>query len=101
VGQENLKTFINNYYKNLFGTLAPCFVSLREKVTQDIPQLSEEERIILTSPIIKRRCLKPFLGPYGFPVEFYQRFCPVIKNDLMAIVVEHMDICHCINSILV
>jgi hypothetical protein len=40
VGQENLKTFINEYYKKLFGVLAPYFVSLSEEVTQDISQLS-------------------------------------------------------------
>jgi hypothetical protein len=88
VGQENFKTFITNYYKNLFGAPAPCFVSWREEVTQDILQFSEEERIILTSLFMKRRCLKPFPGPNGFPVEFYQRLCLVIKNNLMAMVVQ-------------
>jgi hypothetical protein len=37
LGQENLKTFITEYYKKLFGAPAPCFVSLSEEVTQYIP----------------------------------------------------------------
>ena len=50
VGQQNLKVFITEFYKNLFGAPMPNFVGLREEVTHDISQLNEEKGNILTSP---------------------------------------------------
>jgi hypothetical protein len=82
VGQENLKTFITEYYKMLFGAPMPCSVSLREEVNQDIPQLSKEERVILTSPFIEEEVFDAISnmehnnapGSDGFPTEFFQKF---------------------------
>ena len=50
VGQENLKVFITEYYKNLFGAPAPSSFRMSEEVTHDIPQSSQEEKDVLTAP---------------------------------------------------
>jgi hypothetical protein len=50
VGQQNLKIFITEYYKKLFGAPEMNFFNMREEVTHDITQLSEAEKTILTSP---------------------------------------------------
>ena len=49
VGDENLKVYITEYYKNLFGAPVKNNFSLIESQTNDIPQLSPEENGILTS----------------------------------------------------
>jgi hypothetical protein len=49
VGQENLKVYITEYYKNLFGAPVPNHFSMSESDKADIPQLSEEENKILTA----------------------------------------------------
>jgi hypothetical protein len=79
LGQQNLKTIITEYYKKLFRAPAPCFISLSEQVTHDIPQLFEDERVILTSPFLEEEVFDGIsnmdhnkaTGPDGFPVEFY------------------------------
>jgi hypothetical protein len=47
VGEENLKFYITEYYKRLFGAPTKKFISLDETMTHDIPQLSNEENEIL------------------------------------------------------
>ena len=46
-GQENLKLYITNYYKQLFGAPEDSFVSLDESRVEDIPQLVTNENEIL------------------------------------------------------
>jgi hypothetical protein len=46
VGQDNLKTYISEYYKNLFGAPNPNHFSMIESEVEDIPQLSMEENRI-------------------------------------------------------
>jgi hypothetical protein len=58
VGQDNLKTFISEFFKNLFGPPSPNHFQMLESVNNDIPQL--------------------------FPAEFYQKIWEAIKSDLMA-----------------
>jgi hypothetical protein len=58
VGQQNLKVFITEYYKKLFGAPVTNFFNMREEVTHDIPQLSEEENSFLQLLLQKRRLLK-------------------------------------------
>jgi hypothetical protein len=48
VGQENLKVYILEYYKKLFGAPIPNFVTMIEMVNQDISQLSNAENELLT-----------------------------------------------------
>jgi hypothetical protein len=91
VGQQNLKIFITEYYKKLFGAPEASFFNMSEEVTHDIPQLSEEENIILTAPFTKEEVFEAISkmehnkapGPDGFPAEFYQKFWEVIKFDMM------------------
>ena len=48
VGDDNLKVYITNYYKKLFGAPDPSNVSLMEDRKDDIPQLSREENALLS-----------------------------------------------------
>ncbi|XP_073360247.1 uncharacterized protein [Aegilops tauschii subsp. strangulata] len=78
VGHENLKAYISNYYKQLFGPPEASKVSLNELVIGDIPQLRSEENDILFAPFTEKEVLdaishmKPNKapGPDGFPAEF-------------------------------
>ena len=49
VGQDNLKLYITNYYKQLFGAPEDSFVALDESRVDDIPQLATDENGILTA----------------------------------------------------
>jgi hypothetical protein len=49
-GQEQLKSYTTSYYKGLFGALEESYVSMDESRIDDIPQVSLEENVILTSP---------------------------------------------------
>jgi hypothetical protein len=42
-GDENLKKYITNYYKGLFGPSEINGFSMAELMTEDIPQVSREE----------------------------------------------------------
>jgi hypothetical protein len=48
-GLDNLKSYITNYYKNLFGDQEEGNFSLDETHTEDIPQVSTEENDLLTA----------------------------------------------------
>jgi hypothetical protein len=93
VGQENLKIYITEFYKKLFGPPESTNVSLMEDYVHDIPQLSSEENVILTSPFTEKEVCDAISemvynkapGPDGFPAEFYQMFWGVIKSDIMAL----------------
>jgi hypothetical protein len=52
VGDENLKVFILEYYKKLFGrvgALVQNTFSLNHDTHSDIPQVSREENVMLTA----------------------------------------------------
>jgi hypothetical protein len=49
-GHEQLKTYITNYYKGLFGWPEESSFSLDETQIADIPQVSLEENALLTAP---------------------------------------------------
>jgi hypothetical protein len=99
VGQQNLKVFITEYYKKLFGAPETNFCKMREEVTRDIPQLSEEENSILTALFIEEETFEAISnmehnkapGPDGFPAELYQKFWQVIKFDMMAMFAQLQD----------
>ena len=90
-GHEQLKSYITNYYKNLFGAPEEGNFSMDESRTDDIPQVSDAENSLLTSPFSKEEVRKAVflmkhnkaLGSDGFPAEFYQNFWEVIKLDLL------------------
>jgi hypothetical protein len=48
VGEANLKVFITEYYKKIFGAPVPNNFSMVEDFDNDIPKLSPEECAILT-----------------------------------------------------
>jgi hypothetical protein len=86
VGDDNLRVYISEYYKKLFGNPEPSSVSLDEDRTDAIPQLSAEENNLLTvnfsmeeirSAIFQME-LNKSPGPDGFSAEFYQCFWEVI-----------------------
>jgi hypothetical protein len=93
VGEENLKVYITEYYKKLFGEPNPNSVTLNEDRIDDIPQLSADENSLLIADFSVEEVRKAVFqmehnkspGPDGFPAEFYQQFWEVIKFDLMAL----------------
>jgi hypothetical protein len=90
-GNENLKSYITNYYKYLFGSPEEGNFSMNETRIDDIPQVSMEENGLLTAPYSEDEVKKVVFqmehnkapGPDGFPAEFYQNFQEVIKLDLL------------------
>jgi mannosylglycoprotein endo-beta-mannosidase len=90
-GHEQLKSYITNYYKNLFGPPEESSFSLDEAQTDDIPQVSIEENGLLTAPYSEKEVKKAVFqmehnkapGPDGFPAEFYESFWDTIKADLL------------------
>jgi hypothetical protein len=90
-GHEQLKSYITNYYKGLFGPSEESSFTLDETQTENIPQVSEEENGLLTAPYSEEEVQKAIFqmehnkapGPDGFPAEFYQTFWETIKTDLL------------------
>jgi mannosylglycoprotein endo-beta-mannosidase len=95
IGEENLKIFITEYYKKLFGEPEVNHFTMEEDRTDDIPQISPEENVMLTANFSMEEVREAIFqmehnkapGPDGFPAEFYQTFWEVIKEDLMALFV--------------
>ena len=91
-GQENLKVFITNYYKDLFGSSQRNNFSLDESQINDIPQINEEENKLLIEEFTEKEVREAIFqmkhnkppGPDDFSTEFYQVFWSLIKDDLMA-----------------
>jgi hypothetical protein len=50
VEDNELKRYITRYYKNLFGQPVESHIRLDESRIDDIPQVTETENEILTSP---------------------------------------------------
>jgi hypothetical protein len=102
VGQDNIKDYISNFYKKLFGPPIPSSFKLDESITYDIPQVSHEENTILSADIIEKEVFEVIMQmkknkaprPDGFPTEFYQSSWEVIKIDLMCLFVafQHGDL---------
>jgi hypothetical protein len=49
VGDDNLEVYITEYYKKLFGPPEDNYFEMIETRNDDIPQLSEEENVLLTA----------------------------------------------------
>jgi len=98
-GLSNLKSYITNFYKGLFGDLDECQVTLDESRVDDIPQVSRRENELLTNDFTESEVREAIFsmkhnkapGPDGFPVEFYQHFWEIIKVDLMQIFRDHRE----------
>ena len=96
VGDAELKAYITNYYKGLFGPPEDNNFSMVENQNDDIPEVTEEENNFLVAPLTEREIKEAVFqmehnkspGPYGFPAEFYQVFREIIKADLMSLFME-------------
>jgi mannosylglycoprotein endo-beta-mannosidase len=77
-GLDNLKSYITNYYKNMFGALEEGNFSLDETCTDDIPQVSIEDNDLLTAKYSEEEVRKAIFqmennkapGPDGFQLSF-------------------------------
>jgi hypothetical protein len=91
VGQENLKLYISEYYKKLFGPPMDNSCVMIESMNQDITQISVEENECLTKDFTETEIFEAIMqmkknkapGPDGFPAEFYQTFWEIIKMDML------------------
>ena len=91
VGHENLKQYITEYYKQLFGPPEDNCVSLDESRVEDVPQLTAVENDILTAPFFEKEVFEAISqmknnkarGPDGFPAEFNKKCWHIIKGDLL------------------
>jgi mannosylglycoprotein endo-beta-mannosidase len=96
ISQENIKKYITGFYKNLFGPPSKNYFSLLEDEIHDIPQLSQVENEILIADFTEEEVCEAIMnmeknkapGPDGFPVEFYQTFWSILKDDVMKMFVN-------------
>lgn len=90
-GQANLKAYITQFYKDLFGAPEENSFALDESRKDDIFQVTQVENDSLAAPFTEKEVWDAIFdmkhnkapGPDGFPVEFCQKFWDVIKSDLM------------------
>ena len=74
-GDENLDNYITKYYKGLFGQHQENNFSLVESITEDTPQVTEQENEILIADFMEREVSDAIFqmkhnktpGPDGFP----------------------------------
>ena len=93
IGDAQLKSYITQFYKDLFGPPDASDITLEEDRIQDIPQVTQEDNEMLTSEFTEAEVKSAVFqmehnkapGPDGFPAEFYQVFWEVIKDDLLAL----------------
>jgi hypothetical protein len=91
-----LKKYITKYYQGLFGPSEENNFSMDETRRDDIPQVSDVENDMLSTPFSKKEVkeaifrmeLNKLPGPDGFPAEFYQTFWDILKGDMMALFSE-------------
>jgi hypothetical protein len=57
-GHKQLKSYITNYYKDMFGAPEESSFSLDETQTEDIRQVSMKENGLLTAPYSKDEIMK-------------------------------------------
>ena len=89
--QNNLKYYITQFYKGLFGPSQDNNFSVVDNRIDDIPQVSQPENEILKALFTEEEIRNANFdiehnkapGPDGFPTEFYQHFWDLIKGDLM------------------
>ena len=60
VGDDNLKRYISEYYKKLFGPSEPNNFSLVENENDDIPKLTLEENEVLTKAFTEKEVFERF-----------------------------------------
>jgi hypothetical protein len=78
-GEENLKKYIIEYYKGLFGRNEKSSLSLDESQIDDLAQVTGEDNAILTKNLSEQKVREAIFqmkynkapGPDGFQAEFY------------------------------
>jgi hypothetical protein len=95
VGDANLKDYITEYYKRLFGPHVQNSFSIDETLGHDINQVLEEENEVMMAPFSEEVKFIVFdmehnKGPGldDFPAEFYQFIWEIVKPDLMSLFYE-------------
>jgi hypothetical protein len=91
-GEEQLRSYITNYYKNLFGCPVGGGLSLNASSVEDIPQVTGEESGRIIEEFSEKEIRDAIFqmkhnrapGPDGVPAEFNQVFWSLIIDDLMA-----------------
>jgi hypothetical protein len=79
-GNENLQSYITNFYTNLFGPHEDNNFSLDEEIREDLTQVTEQENEFLTAEfteihdVVFQMEPNKVPGPDGFPIEFYLVF---------------------------
>ena len=81
MGQANLKVFISEYYKKLFGVPVPAAFSMIETMMEDMPQISPLENSILASTFTEKEVFDAISqmehnkapGPDGFCMKFTKK----------------------------
>lgn len=79
-GDEELKKYITNYYRGLFGPSEASLLTMDESRRDDIPQVSDNKKEWLTARFSYEEVREAIFqmkhnkapGPDGFPAEFYQ-----------------------------
>jgi hypothetical protein len=92
-GEGPLRSYITDYYKNLFDPLDSGQFSLdgdkRDNIVQISPNENEKLIAMITEQEVKEAVFQmkhnKAPGPDGFQAEFYQIFWEIIKRDLMAL----------------
>ena len=79
-GDEELKKYITNYYRGLFGPSEASLLTMDESRRDDIPHVSDNKKEWLTARFSYEEVREAIFqmkhnkapGPDGFPAEFYQ-----------------------------
>jgi len=96
--QQDIRTHALSFYEDLYSA-EPCDRSAAEQLLCDLPQLSEEDQLILESPIsfaelsLAVQELSPGKSPGldGLSSEFYRGCWNLIGEDLYAVFLESFN----------
>ena len=95
-GDEQLKKYIIDYYRSLFGPSDISPLTMDEGRREDIPQVTDDDKEKLIVKFSYNEVREAIFqmehnkapDPDGFSAEFYQAFWVLIKDDLMAMFVD-------------
>jgi len=95
-GDEQLKKYITDYYRGLFGPSDISPLTMDESRMEDIPQVTDDDKEKLIVKFSYNEVREAIFqmehnkapDSDGFSAEFYQAFWVLIKDDLMAMFVE-------------
>lgn len=87
-GDKDILAYATNFYKELFGPVDLLPISLSQAVDcvlddQDREMLNRDFSLEEIKNVVFSMAHNKASGPDGFPIEFYQRFWPIVCNDLL------------------